>query len=108
MSIEYVAAIAEDDYRAFRILVTTELPQDYGMWLRVRERGKLRADGRGVSLVQIEVSPEEFGSYCKSQRRPDFSLAALDRCAREKAVMQSQRPAGFTRQVLRRYGLVRA
>jgi hypothetical protein len=108
MSIEHVAAIAEDDYRAFRILVTTELPQDYCMWLRVRERGKLRADGRGVSLVEIEISPEEFGSYCKSQRRPDFSLAALDRCAREKAVVQSQRPAGFTRQVLRRCGLVRA
>jgi hypothetical protein len=107
MSIEYVAAIAEDDYRAFRILVTTELPQDYDMWLRVRERGKLRADGRGVSLVRIEVSPEEFGLYCKRQRRPDFSLAALDRCAREKGIMQSRRPVGFTRQVLRRYGLVR-
>jgi len=43
MAIEYIAFIAEEDYGAFKILGTTTLPRDYTMWLRVRERGKLRA-----------------------------------------------------------------
>jgi hypothetical protein len=43
MAIEYIAFIAEEDYWAFKILVTTTLPRDYSMWLRVRERGKVRA-----------------------------------------------------------------
>ena len=43
MGIEYIAVIAEEDYKAFKILVTTTLPGDYEMWLRVRDRGKLRA-----------------------------------------------------------------
>ena len=38
MGIEYVAVIAEHHYYAFKILVTTTLPRDYEMWLRVRER----------------------------------------------------------------------
>jgi hypothetical protein len=37
MTNEYVAVIAEDDYHAFKILITTTLPRDFGMWLRVRE-----------------------------------------------------------------------
>ena len=43
MGIEYIAAIAEEDYEAFKIIVTTTLPCDYEMWLRVRERGRVRA-----------------------------------------------------------------
>jgi hypothetical protein len=35
MGIEYIAGIAEDDYRAFQILVSTTLPREYEMWLRV-------------------------------------------------------------------------
>jgi hypothetical protein len=44
MGIEY---IAEDDYKAFKILVTTTLPRDFEMWLRVRERGKLISEPSG-------------------------------------------------------------
>jgi hypothetical protein len=85
MGIEYIAAIAEDDYKAFKILVTTTLPRDYEMWLRVRERGRVRAlNERAVTLT--EVSPQEFGAYCKALKRPDFSLATLDRCACTKAI----------------------
>ena len=85
MGIEYIAAIAEEDYEEFKIIVTTTLPDDYGMWLRVRERGRMRAlQERGVILTEVEVSPKEFGAYCKALKRPDFSLATLDRCAREK------------------------
>ena len=42
MGVEYIAVIAEEDYHAFKILVSTTLPREYDMWLRVRERGKLR------------------------------------------------------------------
>ena len=86
MSIEYIAVIAEEDYKAFKILVTTTLPGDYEMWLRVRDRGKLRAaNERSAQLTEIAITPEEFGFYCKRLKRPDFSIAALDGCAREKA-----------------------
>jgi hypothetical protein len=43
MSIEYIASIAEAEYKMFRIVITTELPDDYQTWLRVRKRGKLTA-----------------------------------------------------------------
>jgi hypothetical protein len=87
MGIEYVAVIAEEAYHAFKILVSTPLPRGYDMWLRVRERGKLRAmQEREAVIVEVEVCPEEFGAYCKRLRRPDFSITALDRCARAKAI----------------------
>jgi hypothetical protein len=89
MGIEYIAVIAEDDYKAFKILVITTLPRDYEMWWRVRERGKLRAvKERAAVIAEVQLSPQEFGAYCKGLKRPDFSIAALDRCAREKAVAQ--------------------
>jgi hypothetical protein len=91
MAIEYIAFIAEDDYRAFRILVMTPLPRDYAMWLRVRERGKLRAiEERAADVLEIQVSPEEFGAYCKGLKRTDFSITALDRCARDKGLAQER------------------
>jgi hypothetical protein len=89
MAVEYIAFIAEEDYWAFKILVTTPLPRDYAMWLRVRERGKLRALAeRAAEVVEVQVSPEEFGAYCKGLRRTDFSITALDRCARAKGLAQ--------------------
>jgi hypothetical protein len=33
MSIEYIAVIADEDYDAFKILVSTPLPREYDMWL---------------------------------------------------------------------------
>jgi hypothetical protein len=89
MAIEYIAFIAEEDYWAFKILVTTPLPRDYAMWLRVRERGKLRAIAeRTAEVLEVQVSPEEFGAYCKGLKRTDFSITALDRCARDKGFTQ--------------------
>src|SRR5579864_7209397 len=94
MAIEYIAFITEEDYRAFRILVTTPLPRDYEMWLRVRETGKLRTIAeRAAEVLQVQVSPEEFGAYCKGLKRTDFSIAALDRCARDKALAQERNAA---------------
>lgn len=96
MVIEYIAVIAEDDYHAFKILVSTPLPRDYDMWLRVRERGKLRAiRERGAVFVELEVSPEEFRAYCKGLKRRDFSITGLDRCAREKGLAEDRRPLAF-------------
>jgi hypothetical protein len=67
MGIEYIAVIAEDDYHAFKILVSTTLPREYEMWLRVRERGKLRAiRERAAALVEV------FGTR---GRNPDFAAA---------------------------------
>jgi hypothetical protein len=96
MGVEYIAVIAEEDYHAFRILVSTPLPRDYDMWLRVRERGRFRTiQERDVSVVEVEVRPEEFGAYCKSLKKADFSIASLDRCAHAKAIGQSRSPAFF-------------
>jgi hypothetical protein len=94
MGIEYVAVIAEDHYKAFaKILVTTTLPRDYEMWLRVRDRGNLRAiRERSAVLVEIKISPEELGAYCKRMKRPDFSISTLDRCAREKGIAEGAYP----------------
>jgi len=36
------------------------------------------------------IAPTEFGAYCRGLKRPDFSIAGLDRCAREKAVAQGR------------------
>jgi hypothetical protein len=94
MGVEYVAVIAEDDYHAFKILVSTPLPREYDMWLRVRERGKLRAiEERDAVVVEVQVRPEEFGAYCKGLKRPDFSIRALDRCARAKGIAEGWMPA---------------
>ena len=98
MEIEYIAFIAEDHYKAFKIIVTTTLPRDYEMWLRVRERGKARAfKERAAILTEVEVSPKEFGAYCKRLKKPDFSLSALDQCAREKGIAQGREPGIFAR-----------
>jgi hypothetical protein len=98
MGVEYVAVIAEDDYHAFKILVSTPLPREYDMWLRVRERGKLRAiEERDAVVVEVQVRPEEFGAYCKGLKRPDFSIRALDRCARAKGIAEGWMPADATR-----------
>ena len=97
MSIEYIASIAEAEYKMFRIIMTTELPDDYLMWLRVRERGKLTAlTERGASVTEIEVSLIEFAAYCKGLRRMDFSIAALDGCAHEKGLTQGRGCAAFS------------
>ena len=86
MAIEYIAAIAEEDYEAFKTMVTTMLPDDYEMWLRVRERGRVRAlEERAVVLTEVRISPEEFHAFCLGLKKTDFSIATLDRCAREKA-----------------------
>jgi hypothetical protein len=91
MSIEYIASVAEAEYKMFRIIMTTELPDDYQMWLRVRERGKLTAlTERGASVTEIEVSLIEFAAYCKGLKNANFSIGALDQCARKKAMVQSQ------------------
>jgi hypothetical protein len=53
MSIEYIASIAEAEYKLFRIIITTDIPRDCETWLRVRERGKLRAlTERGASAAR--------------------------------------------------------
>jgi hypothetical protein len=87
MGIEYIASIAEAEYKMFRIIMTTELPDDYQTWLRVRKRGKLSAE-RGASVTEIEVSLMEFAAYAKGLKNPNFSLGALDQCARKKAIAQ--------------------
>jgi hypothetical protein len=96
MSTEYIASITEADYKGFRIIMTTGLPDDYEMWLRVRERGKRSAlTERGASVTEVEVSLTEFAAYCKGMRRPNFSIGALDQYARKKAMTEAQQPTAF-------------
>ena len=76
--------------------MTTELPDDYETWLRVRERGKLSAlMERGASVTEIDVSLIEFAAHCKGMRRPNFSIGALDQYARKKAMTEAQQPTAF-------------
>src|ERR1019366_3021235 len=85
MGVEYIAAIAEEDYQTFKTILAITLPDDYEMWLRVRDRGSARAlKERGAVFTDVDITPDEFRAYCKKLRRADFSIAALDRCAREK------------------------
>jgi hypothetical protein len=92
MNVEYIARIAEDDYETFKTITTTSLPTEYEMWLRVRERRKSRAFNEGgATCVEIEVLPQEFSAYCMGMKRPDFSIASLDRCARAKALARGTR-----------------
>jgi hypothetical protein len=94
MSIEYIASIAETDYKMFRILITTPLPDDYETWLLVRERGKLRAlTEHGATVTEIGVSLMEFAAYCKGLKKPNFSIGTLDQYAREKATAQARGPS---------------
>jgi len=90
MAIEYIASIAEADYKMFRILITTPLPDDYETWLLVRERGKLRATERGATVAEVEVSLMEFAAYCKGLKKPNFSIGTLDQYAREKGAVQAR------------------
>jgi hypothetical protein len=65
---------------------------EYEMWLRVRERRKSRAlNEGGATCMEIEVLPQEFSAYCMGMKRPDFSIASLDRCARAKALARGTR-----------------
>jgi hypothetical protein len=76
MGIEYIAAISKYHCKSFKMVLTTTLPRDYEMWLRVRDRGKLKAlNERGVIVTEIKVSPMEFGVYCRGLKGPDFSIA---------------------------------
>jgi hypothetical protein len=87
MGVEYVAAIRKHNYKGFKIIITTGLPSDYDMWLRVRDRAKLRALNEGGKIVtEVFISPLEFARYCRGLKRPDFSIASLDACARAKAL----------------------
>jgi hypothetical protein len=98
MGIEYIAVIREEEYHAFKILVSTMLPREYEMWLRVRERGKLRGmRERDAVFVEVEVRPQEFGAHCKGLKRPDFSITALDRCARQKGIAEGRKAAIFAK-----------
>jgi hypothetical protein len=53
---------------------------------------------RDAVCVEVEVRPEEFGAYCKGLKRPDFSIAALDRCARAKGIAEGRMPPDLARQ----------
>jgi hypothetical protein len=91
MSIEYIASISEAEYKMFRVLITTPLPDDYETWSRLRDRGKLRAfTERGALVTEIEVSLMEFAAYAKGLKNPNFSIGALDQCAREKALARAR------------------
>ena len=79
MAIEYIAFITEEDYRAFRILVTTPLPRDYEMWLRVRETGKLRTIAeRAAEVLQVQVSGAASKAADLGGGRPPPSIAHSD------------------------------
>ena len=85
MAVEYIAHIEEDDYEAFRGILGTWLPAEYEMWLRVRDRGRLRLLTDGTAVEEIAVFPDEFVAFCNKSRHSDFSIYWLDRFAREKA-----------------------
>jgi hypothetical protein len=52
----------------------------------------------GAEPVEVEVYAHEFEAYCKGLRRPNFSIAALDQYAREKAIAHRREPAAPARE----------
>ena len=85
MGIEYMAAIARDDYEVFKIIIATELPAKYEVWLQARKQRKARISReRQVMVHEVTISPNEVGDYCKGLSAPDFSVESLDQCARTK------------------------
>jgi len=85
VGIEYMAAIARDDYDIFKMIITTELPAKYAIWLQARRQRKTRISReRRVTVHEVVISPNEFGNYCKGLSAPDFSVESLDQCAGAK------------------------
>jgi hypothetical protein len=82
-------------------------PDDYDVIRKLSEAGHLTirlaynspiissVEERDASIAEVELRPEEFGAYCKSLKRLDFSIVALDRCARKKGIAEGPRPAVF-------------
>jgi hypothetical protein len=86
VSIEYIAAVRVDDYEAFKLLMTIGLPSEHEMWLRVKERGNLRAFKEGGAIcTEVEVSRNEFNAYCPALKRPDRTIGKAAREAEEEA-----------------------
>jgi hypothetical protein len=87
MGIEYIADIKEEHFQTFKVLLNPTLSRNYPTWVRFRTKEKLRAfEERAATVIEIEVSPIEFGNYCRSLERPDFSIRSLDECARAKSL----------------------
>jgi hypothetical protein len=92
VAVEYIAAIRKDDYRIFRMIITTELPDKYEVWLQALEgRKRKTSQERRMTVEEVEVTPIEFGNYCRGSGIRDFNLASLDSCARAKASTQPWR-----------------
>jgi hypothetical protein len=85
MAVQYIAHIDEADYEAFRKMLGAWLPAEYDMWLRVRDRGRLRLLNDETIVEDIPVYPDEFKAFCEESKRSDFSIYRLDSFAREKA-----------------------
>jgi hypothetical protein len=85
VAVEYIAHIEEDDYEAFRGILGAWLPGEYQMWLRVRDRGRLRLLTDGIAVEEITVFPDEFIAFCNKSKRSDLGIYWLDSFAREKA-----------------------
>jgi hypothetical protein len=92
VAVEYIAAIRKDDYSIFRMIITTELPNKYEVWLQALEGRKHETSQEcRMTVEEVEVTPIEFGNYCRKSGILDLSLASLDSCAREKALKQPWR-----------------
>ena len=73
MGIEYMAAIARDDYEVFKMIIATELPAKYEVWLQARKQRKVRISReRQVTVHEVAISPNEFGDYCQRLERTRF------------------------------------
>jgi hypothetical protein len=94
MAVEYAAWIAERDYEAFKEMLAPIMPDSYELWLRVRERGRRRAfEESSVTFEEVEVSPDEFRTFCTRRTRPEFNIYGLDLYAREKAFAERRAKA---------------
>jgi hypothetical protein len=55
MGIEYLAAIAEEDYDAFKMLVSTPLPREYDMW------PPSVLDDYAINFATFQLAADHFG-----------------------------------------------
>jgi ribosome biogenesis SPOUT family RNA methylase Rps3 len=68
MAILYSPKISADDYNAFRRILHSHLPDTYDEWLYLETKQCADWLGRGHTVRNIEVDPDEFVRYCNTIR----------------------------------------
>jgi hypothetical protein len=89
MKHKFCSRIGQTDYEEMRRRCS-DLPASYGEWLAQQGLGKERSKKTGYIIIDVLISPQEIGNYCKAMRlRPDTLI--LGQFAVTKHINNSKR-----------------